>query len=222
MDHNLIVTDEYALFSARFFAIKDHARSARHSAGIINVQSGDFLLIIPPKTKGGETSVIPINFDAQVFEVDNPDKSVGLRTVLSKYVDPYLHQGETDRNIYMEVPDKDIINDGYGKATHNFVRVAMSFAYSETGAHEMGHTFGAGHTSGLMSANKMSGRTEKFSTKSVEQMLKSAIKPSNSSARGRGTLINKSTKYSKEQLQKAKIMKLEEYEELINKRKKNP
>lgn len=60
------------------------------------------------------------------------------------------------------------------ESSSNHIRVRSDMAGSETGAHEMIHTMGAGHSSGLMSPQKGSSRTEKLSIESVIEMNNSS------------------------------------------------
>src|SRR5690606_33206461 len=169
---------------AHYFAKKDDKKSLDSGAAFWNKQSGNFVL----KVGEGEDAVAySINFNITTEESENPENSVSesirADNASGNYVESIYNSYKVDEN------------DDYFKTSPNvkgwaaYEKVVSKYGDSFSTKHEMGHSLGSWHTSGLM---RGAATSENVTPSSIKAMLKgvdignSKMKNKNNDPVGRG------------------------------------
>lgn len=157
---------------ATYYASSNDIASAQQSAGFWNNQSGNYTYTIG---KGDNAATYTVNFELTAIEVaiDPAGSELGqLNAALSA-------DKTGEGNVYNVVSDSDLSSNTNGTTSGgNYVRVKDSRKTTDTGAHEVGHTLGMGHTGdGVMtSTSSSSSRTNNTNTSDVKAAIINPVK----------------------------------------------
>ena len=209
MDYDENISDSSIVVSAVILATDVDYNEAVASANIINNQSGlwSYNLNIEENGENKEYSLI-INFDISVIKIENPNR-YSKKSILNSSMINYL-ENRTNVNAFEIVSGdfEDALTNGKTIGGY-FIQVKSSRCETETGAHEIGHILGAGHTtSGLMTAESSDiNRSYKLSKSSLNEIIRNPIKNKRTRSAGKGNLYNNS-RFPNSILKKGKIIKI--------------
>ncbi|MFV0547041.1 MAG: RHS repeat-associated core domain-containing protein, partial [Bacteroides sp.] len=176
---------------ATYHASSTDIASAQQSASFWNNQSGNYTYIIG---KGDNAATYTVNFELTATEVaiDLAGSELGqLNSALSA-------DKRGEGNVYHVVSDSDLSSNTNGTTSGgNYVRVKDTRKTTDTGAHEVGHTLGMGHTGdGVMTSISSSSRTNNTNTSDVKAAIINPVKGKVnyvSNTDGSGTYAGKGT-----------------------------
>ncbi|MBS4013934.1 MAG: hypothetical protein KGZ97_09305 [Bacteroidetes bacterium] len=181
---------------ASYYALSRDVASAQNAVDFWNSQSGSYNYVVG---SGDDAVSYNVVFDLCVVEVElNASYNVRGADVAERASLSEAMSGDAAGNVFRTVADNALSPNTAGTTKDGrYIEIGNSYANSETGAHEIGHTLGiAKHsTSGIMteSANS-SGRNESITRGNVNTIinnpLSGRVESDNGTRAGRGTVIN--------------------------------
>jgi RHS repeat-associated protein len=147
---------------AQYYTTSNDLASAKKATDFWNNQSGQYTYTIK---EGSNTNTYTVNFELTAIEV-TIDPSAGPELSQLNAAVGAINSGEG--NVYSIVANSELGSQTNGETIGgNYIKVKESRRNSDTGAHEIGHTLGMGHTdSGIMTGDANSQNRGNSITKS--------------------------------------------------------